>query len=616
MAERLRDAVSPYLRSHAGNPVDWFPWGDAAFAAARERDVPVLVSIGYATCHWCHVMARESFSDPDLAARLNAGFVAIKVDREEHPEVDAACLAAAGAFTPNLGWPLNVFMTPQGRVFHAGTYSPPRPAAGHPSFRQVLDAVQEAWTARRADVEASAAGLAAALAAATEAEAEVDASPVTPEALARVVDEVAAAEDPQHGGFGGAPKFPVAPLLLTLLALGRSPLQSPERRRAARDVAERALVAMRDGGLRDPVEGGFFRYAVRRDWTEPHYERMLTDNALLLRAYAELGDRATAAGIVGFLREVLRRPSGAFGSAQDSESQVDGHGSEGGYYALDAADRAHQPPPAVDAKVLSGWNGLAIGALAHAGALLAEPSWVALAEEAADAVLAAHLHDGVLLRASLDGRPSDAVATLEDHGALADGLLEAALVAGRPDLAVAARSLVDACLRDGRLVAPAGDPVLAALGVPGGSDVNEGAVPSGPTAIASAAWRLHLLTGDAAYRDAAVATVGPLSGQALTRPIGTGAALGLAVALAEPVRQVVVVGPDPAGPLAAAARSLPSSITAVVDDAASAAFAAAGFELFEARTSIGDRPAAYVCRDFVCRLPVTEPAALRDGALV
>src|ERR1700712_852592 len=171
MAERLRDAVSPYLRSHAGNPVDWFPWGAEAFAAARERDVPVLVSIGYATCHWCHVMARESFSDPELADRLNAGFVAIKVDREEHPEVDAACLAAAGAFTQNLGWPLNVFMTPQGRVFHAGTYSPPRPAAGQPSFLQVLDAVEEAWVERRAEVEASAAGLAAALAQATSDEA-------------------------------------------------------------------------------------------------------------------------------------------------------------------------------------------------------------------------------------------------------------------------------------------------------------------------------------------------------------------------------------------------------------------------------------------------------------
>ncbi|WP_375406285.1 thioredoxin domain-containing protein [uncultured Amnibacterium sp.] len=606
MAARLADAVSPYLRSHAGNPVDWYPWGEAAFAEARRRDVPVLVSIGYATCHWCHVMARESFSDPDLAASLNARFVAIKVDREEHPEVDAALLAAAGAFTQQLGWPLNVFVTPEGRAFHAGTYSPPRPAPGHPSFRQVLDAVEEAWVERRGEVEASAAGLAAALEQAVADAPPV--SPVTPEALATVVDELAGFEDRQHGGFGGAPKFPVAPLLVTALALGRSPLLDPERRGAAEGVARRALAAMRDGGLRDAIEGGFFRYAVRRDWSEPHYERMLTDNALLLRAYAGIGDRETAAGIVRFLRDVLRRPSGAFGSAQDSESLVDGERSEGGYYALDADGRRSQPPPAVDGKVLTGWNGLAVGALAAAGARLGEPTWIRLAVDAAEAVLAANRRDGRLLRASLDGRPSDAVATLEDHGGLADGLLEVALAAGRPDLAVTARELVDACLRDGVLVGPDTDPTLAALGVAGGSDVTEGVVPSGQTAIASAAWRLHLMTGEARYRDAAAATVGPLAAAALQRPIGYGAALGLGLAMAEPIRQVVVIGPS--GALVDAARALPNSIFIALDDDAAEGFAAAGFELLEGRRSTAGAATAYVCRDFVCRLPVTDPAAL------
>ena len=260
--------------------------------------------------------------------------------------------------------------------------------------------------------------------------------------------------------------------------------------------------------------------------------------------------------------------------------------------------------------MLTGWNGLAIGALAHAGALLGEPEWVALAVTAAEALLAAHLRDGVLLRASRDGRPSDAVATLEDHGALADGLLEVALAAGRPDLALVARRLVDGCLVDGRLVAPSGDPTLAALGIVGGSEVSEGASPSGPTAIAAAAWRLHLLTAEPRYRDVAAATIAPLATSGLQRPIGLGAALGLGVALAEPVVQVVVVGPDPGGPLAAAARAVPASLTVVLDDAAVAAFAAAGFELLGSRSSIGGEPAAYVCRDFVCRLPVTDPAAL------
>ena len=604
---RLVDAVSPYLRSHAANPVDWYPWGPAAFAAAAERDVPVLVSVGYATCHWCHVMARESFSDPALAAVLNDGFVAIKVDREEHPEVDATCLAAAGAFTPSLGWPLNVFMTPAGRVFHAGTYSPPRPAPGHPSFRQVLAAVREAWTDRRDELERSAAGLAQALAdSSATAAGAIDAVD-----LQHVVAELGAFEDPAHGGFGGAPKFPTTPLLLTLLALGHSDLLPEEDRERASGIAVRALTAIRDGGLRDAVEGGFFRYATRRDWTEPHYERMLTDNALLLRAYARIGDAVTAAGIVGFLQRTLERPEGGFASGQDSESDVDGQRSEGGYYRLDAAARRASTAPEVDRKVLTGWNGLAIGALADAGVRLDEPSWVALAVRTADAVLARHLRGGRLLRASRDGRVSDAVATLEDRGALAEGLLEAALAAGRPDLAVAARALVDAALSDdGRLAEPARDPTLAALGVPAAGDESEGAAPSGATSIARAARLLHLLTGDTGYAEAAAATLAPLARGAVERPIGAGGVLGALAEALEPVRQVVVLAADPRDPLVSAARALPASVTAVVDDATAAGFAAAGFELFAGRTTIDGRATAYVCRDFVCRLPITDPAEL------
>ncbi|MFD1721446.1 thioredoxin domain-containing protein [Amnibacterium endophyticum] len=597
---RLGGAVSPYLRSHADNPVDWYPWGHDAFAEAARRDVPVLVSIGYATCHWCHVMARESFSDPALASVLNDGFVAVKVDREEHPEVDAACLAAAGAFTPDLGWPLNVFMTPAGRVFHAGTYSPPRPVPGHPSFGQVLAAVREAWVDRRGEVEASAAGLAAALAqAAASAPGAIGAAD-----LQRLVAELAGYEDRVHGGFGGAPKFPTTPLLLTLLGLGRSVVLPEEDRDRARGIAERALTAMRDGGLRDAVEGGFFRYATRRDWSEPHYERMLTDNALLLRAYAFIGDVTTAEGIVGFLERTLLRPGGGFGSAQDSESDVDGSRSEGGYYALDASARARQPAPAVDGKVLTGWNGLAIGALAAAGTALARPDWVALATRTADALLRAHVVDGRLLRASLDGRPSDAVATLEDRGALAAGLLEAALAAGRVDLAVAARQLIEAAFVDGRLEEPVRDPTLAALGVPAAGDESEGAAPSGPTSAARAARLLFLLTGDRRFADAASATLAPLARGAVERPIGAGGVLGALAEALEPVRQIVVVTDDPAGPLATAARALPSSVTAVVDEPTAVAFAAAGFELFEGRGLVDGRPAAYVCEDFVCRLPV------------
>jgi uncharacterized protein YyaL (SSP411 family) len=360
------------------------------------------------------------------------------------------------------------------------------------------------------------------------------------------------------------------------------------------------------------VEGGFFRYATRRDWTDPHYERMLTDNALLLRAYAEIGDRDTAAGIAGFLRTVLRRPSGGFGSAQDSESPIDGRSCEGGYYLLDAASRAGQPPPAVDGKVLTGWNGLAVGALASAGALLGEPGWIRLAAEAATMLLEQHRRaDGTLLRASLDGRPSAAAATLEDYGALADGLLELALASGRPDFAVAARELVDACMTpEGFRVPGGGDATLAALGLVADADPGEGAAPSGLTSIAQAAERLFLLTGERSYRDASVAAIAPHLRSAADRPIGFGAMLGLALKHREPVRQLVVVTDEPDGPLARAARDLPTSVTAVVSEAAAAAFASAGFELFEGRTAEAGTPAAYLCRDFVCRLPVTDPAAL------
>jgi uncharacterized protein YyaL (SSP411 family) len=262
--------------------------------------------------------------------------------------------------------------------------------------------------------------------------------------------------------------------------------------------------------------------------------------------------------------------------------------------------------------VLTGWNGLAIGALASAGTRLGEPAWIALAEEAADALLAGHrLPDGRLLRASLDGRPSAAAATLEDYGGLADGLLQLAVAAGRPELAVAGRQLVDACLQGERFVVPGGgDPTLAAIGLPGDADPGEGAYPSGGTLLATAAWHLFLLTGEHRYRAAAEATVAGVASYALARPIAFGGLLALALATLEPVRQLVVVTPDRSADLVLAAVGMPSAVTAVVDEAVAAAFAEAGFELFEGRSAQGGRPTAYACRDFVCRLPITEPTEL------
>lgn len=501
MPNELADALSPYLRQHAGNPVDWRQWGPEPFAEAARRDVPVLVSIGYSTCHWCHVMARESFSDPSIAALLNADFVAIKVDREEHPEVDAAYLAAASAFTPSLGWPLNVFVTPGGQAFFAGTYWPPDAMAGHPSFRQVLDGVTDAWTNRRAEVESNAADVVAAI----RTQGQREAGPLPDRAaLDAVVELLARHEDAEFGGFGTAPKFPVVPIIGFLLEHGSE---------QALGLADRTLTAMAASGLRDPVEGGFFRYATRRDWTEPHYERMLYDNAQLLEAYALLAvrvperaalARTAASGIADFLLEVMRLPGGGFASAQNSESIVDGHLTEGDYYALGAAERKRQERPALDEKVLTGWNGLAIGALASAGFRLDHPGWVEAARNAAESILASQMKaSGELVRATLGGSPSAAGATLEDYGLLARGLLHLAQATGEIRWAVEARRLVDLCLTDGSFAIPGGgDPVLARFGVDPGIDPTEGAYRSGTSALAEAANALYLLTGDRRYRAA------------------------------------------------------------------------------------------------------------------
>ncbi len=626
MPNRLADAVSPYLLSHADNPVDWRPWGEEAFAEARRRDVPVLVSVGYSTCHWCHVMARETFSDPALASRLNEGFVAIKVDREEHPEVDAALITAAGAFTDQLGWPLNVFTTPEGRTFHAGTYSPPEPRAGHPSFRQVLDAVADAWTTRRDQVEQGAGQLSAAIREASERGSVASPLPDAA-ALDRVAAELASFEDAEHGGFGSAPKFPVAPVVLLRDTLATTGALTPERATATAALVRRTLDAMAVSDLRDPLEGGFFRYSTRRDWSEPHYERMLYDNALLLDAYARAGDEDVAAGIVAFLTGTLRRVSGGFASAQDSESTVGGSRVEGGYYALDAAGRGAEEPPAVDGKVLTGWNGLAIGALARAGRAFGRGEWIDAARAAADMLLAEHVRaDGSLERASVDGRVSPAAATLEDHGMRADGLLALALATGEVAYAMRARAIVDALIAAadddpqpgaaGFRVPTGADPVLAGFGLDLASDPSEGAYPSGLTAAASAARVLGRLTADPRYERAARAALATVAAGGVTRPIAFGGALEQAAAIEAGGRQLVVVLPDQAeaasDPLAAIAHALirPPHVSLVVTETAAGAWAAAGFELLADRVA-GSTATAYLCADFVCRLPVTTADALR-----
>jgi len=602
MTNRLADTLSPYLRAHAENPVDWYPWGPEAFAEAQRRDVPLLISIGYSTCHWCHVMARESFADPATAALINRDFVAIKVDREEHPDVDGAYMAAASAFTQNLGWPLTVFTTPGGRTFYAGTYWPPEARQPMPAFREVLAAVNDAWTVRRAQAEESADAVTEALARAA-APTPSDLPDAT--SLAAAAETIARREDPLFGGFGGAPKFPVA----TTLGL----LQTPLVRREAPDAAAaagRALAAMAASDLRD-ADGGFFRYATQRDWRVPHYERMLTDNAQLLLVALEEGDQTTARGIAGFLMGTLRREGGGFGAAQDSESWIDGQRSEGGYYLRPVPERAELDPPAVDDKVITGWNGLAIAALARAGSALAETSWVQAAVDAAEHVLRVNRDStGALVRASLDGVASGAVATTADVALLAEGLFALAVATGEAAWAAEARTLLDAAIEG-----LDGDPLLETYGIAASPDQTDGDLPSDAAAVAIAslsAWRLG--AGDR-YREAAVERVRAHAAQAVSQPFAHGSLLRVAAGLVDPPRQIVVVTETPDGALASAARTADADVIAIVAPGQARALAIAGFELFEGKGSgvdgagtSGER--AFDCRSFVCRLPVSDPADL------
>jgi uncharacterized protein YyaL (SSP411 family) len=594
MTNRLADTLSPYLRQHAENPVDWYPWGEEAFAEAQRRDVPLLISIGYSTCHWCHVMARESFADPHTAALINEGFVAVKVDREEHPQVDGAYMAAASAFTQNLGWPLTVFTTPRGRTFYAGTYWPPEARGQMPGFRDVLAAVREAWTVRREQAEESADAVTDALARAAESTPS-DLPDVV--AIATAAEAIAQREDRVYGGFGGAPKFPVA----TTLRFLQHPLVREGAPQAAASAA-RALAAMAGSDLRD-ADGGFFRYATQRDWTVPHYERMLTDNAQLLDVALDAGDEQTVRGIASFLIDVLQRDGGGIGAAQDSESTIDGVRNEGGYYLRPLAERAILEPPAVDGKVITGWNGLAIGALARAGARLGEQSWIDAAAAAADHVLRVNRDDrGVLVRASLEGRASAAVATAADLGLLADGLFALALATGQTEWAVTARGILDTALEG----AGVDDPLLSAQGIATSPDHTDGDLPSDAAAVAGAALTAWWLGAGDRYREAAAASVSALAERSLEQPFAHGSLLRAAAGLAAPPRQLVVVTSARDGELAEAARGADAEVIAVVDPGQAKTFADAGFELFEGKHETVER--AYDCRAFVCRLPVSEPS--------
>ncbi|HET8588989.1 MAG TPA: thioredoxin domain-containing protein, partial [Nakamurella sp.] len=471
MTNRLADAASVYLRQHADNPVDWWPWGDQAFAEARRRDVPVLLSVGYASCHWCHVMAHESFEDAGIAEFINTNFVPIKVDREERPDVDAVYMSATQALTGQGGWPMTCFLTPDGEPFYAGTYFPPEPRSGLPSFRQVLTAVADTWRRERSEVAAAAGRITTAL---RDNMAPLPESPIDPAQLDRARDALLAQTDRSNGGFGRAPKFPPSMVAEFLL-------RNHERTgsAAALDAVTLTLERMARGGIYDQLAGGFARYSVDATWHVPHFEKMLDDNALLLRLYAHHA-RLTGsplshriAGETGdFLLRELRTERGCFAASLDADTagvegltyrwpvtelqqllggddaaralplfgvDPDRPDPEGevlrlvrdpddaewfaGVRARLLAARDGRPQPGLDAIVVLRSNGLAIGALAEAGVALGRPEWVTAADAAADALVDLHRVDGGWLRSSLDGDPGTGAATLADVACFAAGLL-------------------------------------------------------------------------------------------------------------------------------------------------------------------------------------------------
>ncbi|GEK79619.1 thioredoxin domain-containing protein [Agrococcus baldri] len=591
---RLAAATSDYLRLHADNPVDWREWGEAAFAEARERGVPVFASVGYATCHWCHAMARESFADAEIGELLRGGFVAVKVDREERADVDAALMSAASAFTRSLGWPLSVFLTPDGLPFYAGTYFPPVGRQGMPGFRDVLTAIGKAWREQPDAVAGTAGQVQAALRSATTGSGG-DAPDAA--AIRAALASVAAQEDAEHGGFGEGQKFPQAPLILALATTdgdgvdggGEGSRASP-RALAGRllDAAagDDAAVDAGDYSRLRGRDGGFFRYATQRDWSVPHFERMLIDNAQLLHAATLLGRERVAAGLVGFLDEVLRLPGGVFAAAEDAESLVDGRRVEGGWHLPEHAGAQRERPP-LDRLVVTSANGLAIEALAVRALRDGDARALRLATDAAEHLLAQHADDpAALVHASLEGVPSAAAATAADAGCLASGLLALTAATGEARWAIAARAILEAA-PDPQRTSSQG-PALQ-LG-----PASDGDAPSGQAALAGALQQLYALTGDATHLERANRLLD--ASLALRNPFAGAATLRVAALLAEPPRTVVIVGEPPPG-LERELRREPGALLAT--PAQAAALAEAGFALLEGKGA----PGAYRCEGFVCELP-------------
>ncbi|WP_262055971.1 thioredoxin domain-containing protein [Streptomyces sp. STR69] len=672
---RLADSQSPYLLQHASNPVDWWPWGEEAMAEAKRRGVPVLLSVGYSACHWCHVMAHESFEDRPTADYLNAHFVSIKVDREERPDVDAVYMETVQAATGQGGWPMTVFLTPDAEPFYFGTYFPPAPRHGMPSFRQVLEGVRSAWADRRDEVAEVAGKITRDL-----SERQIDYGGTEApgkEELSQALLGLTREYDPQRGGFGGAPKFPPS-MVIEFLLRHHARTGSEGALEMAQDTCER----MARGGIYDQLGGGFARYSVDREWVVPHFEKMLYDNALLCRVYAHLW-RSTGSGLArrvavetaDFLVRELRTNEGGFASALDADSD-DGTGTgkhvEGAYYVwtpeqltevlgeedaelaaqyfgvtdegtfeegqsvlqlpqsegvFDAekiasvrsrllAARAERPAPGRDDKVVAAWNGLAIAALAETGAYFDRPDLVEAAVSAADLLVRLHLDEHAkLARTSKDGQVGANAGVLEDYADVAEGFLALASVTGEGVWLEFAGFLLDHVLAgfvdESGALYDTASDAERLIRRP--QDPTDNATPSGWTAAAGALLSYAAQTGAEPHRSAAERALGVVKalGPRVPRFIGWG--LAVAEAYLDGPREVAVVGPSLSDE---AAKALHRTALLGTAPGAVVAFGVAESDelpLLADRPLVGGEPAAYVCRNFTCDAPTTDLEQLRTA---
>jgi uncharacterized protein YyaL (SSP411 family) len=662
MPNRLADETSPYLLQHKDNPVDWRPWGEDAREAARERDVPLLVSIGYSACHWCHVMERESFEDAGTAAYMNEHFVPVKVDREERPDVDAIYMEAVQGMTGHGGWPLTAFCDPQGVPFHCGTYFPPEPRQGMPSFRMVLEAVDGAWREQRAAIDAASGRTReqlGALARIPPSVEEIDPGLVR-EAVAKLGEEI----DPVNGGFGGAPKFPPASALDLMLSAGMG------------EPVELTLDAMAAGGIHDQLGGGFARYSVDAAWRVPHFEKMLYDNALLarsyLRAWKELRHeryRTVVTGVLDWGLREMRGPEGGFFSALDADSE----GEEGRFYtwtpiearaALEDAGLDHMeasllpylgitargqlegrsvvhlahglsanPPagfhrarealmrarsqrvrPGTDDKRLTAWNALMAGALAEAGAAFGEARYVDAARDCVDFLLTTMRDpDGRLLRTYNGGR-AHLNAYLEDHAYLLEALIDVYEATFEERFYLAAREIADAMIE--RFADPEHGGFFTTSDdheelIARRKDLEDHPAPSGNSAAAHGLLRLAALSGELAYEEHALGVLRLLAEPARNHPQALAYALGAVDLYISPTREIALIAPaseggDSLAALAAVARRRyrPHAVLAAGREGSTSP------ELLADRPAVSGKAAAYVCESFACRAPVVEPAEL------